>query len=80
MHSLQPCDLACETHPASVAGAMYPVLASPLLAGFPITSLLAGTPEAMIWKSADLGYIEVDVVSRPAQVVYSVEPSKFASQ
>ena len=74
-HSLQPCDFACEMHPAKVAGAMYPLFASPVLAGLPMTTLLSGTPEAMIWKTAELGQVEEDAVSRPAQVVYSVEPS-----
>lgn len=54
---------------------MYPLFASPEFAGFPITSLLAGTPDATIWKSAELGQVDDDVVRRPAQVVYSDVPS-----
>lgn len=40
-----------------------------------MTSLLNGTPDAAIWNSADLGQVELEVVSRPEQVVYSVDPS-----
>ena len=54
---------------------MKPLVASLVVAGFPMTSLLSGTPDAAIWKSAVFGHVELDVVSRPAQVVYSDEPS-----
>lgn len=52
-----------------------PLAASPALAGFPMTSLFKGTPLAEIWKRADSGQVLEDVVSRPAQVVYSLTPS-----
>ena len=55
---------------------MYPPLSSSaVVAGFPITSLLAGTPFAMIWKSAVCGQVLDDAVRRPAQVEYSDWPS-----
>ena len=54
---------------------MYPLLASPVLAGFPMTSLLSGTPEAAIWNKAVFGQVELDAVSKLAQVVYSDVPS-----
>ena len=60
---------------ARVDAAMYPVVASAVVAGLPMTSLLAGTPDAMIWKSAVLAQVEDEAVSRPEQVVYSEAPS-----
>ena len=48
---------------------MYPLLASPEFAGFPITNLLAGTPEAMIWNRAVCGHWDDDVVRRLVHVV-----------
>jgi hypothetical protein len=48
-----------------------------VFAGLPMTSLLRGTPDAEIWKSAVCGQVELDAVSRPAQVVYSVVPSVY---
>lgn len=54
---------------------MYPLLASPVVAGFPITSLESGIPDAAIWKSAEFGQVLDDVVNSPAHVVYSFVPS-----
>lgn len=54
---------------------MKPELASPEFAGLPITSLLRGTPDAAIWKSAVCGQVLLELVSRFAQVVYSLVPS-----
>lgn len=54
---------------------MKPLLASPDVAGFPITSLDRGMPLAEIWKSADLGQVLDEVVKSPAHVVYSLLPS-----
>lgn len=54
---------------------MYPLLASAVVAGFPITSLLRETPLAEIWKSAVSGQTDEDAVRRPEQVVYSDVPS-----
>ncbi len=76
-HSLQPWDLAWETQLASVEVDMYPLVASLLVAGFPMTSLLDGTPDAAIWNRAVWGQVELDAVSRPEQVVYSEVPSVF---
>ena len=45
------------------------------MAGLPITSLLSETPLAAIWKRAVSGQADVEVVKRPAHVVYSVTPS-----
>ena len=75
LNLLHPWFFAWLMQPASVEASTYPVVASALVAGFPITSLLAGTPEAMIWKSAVLGQVEDEAVSRPEQVVYSDAPS-----
>ncbi len=52
------------------------MLASPVVAGFPITSFESGTPPAAIWKSAVWGHVLEDVVSKLAQVVYSLDPSE----
>lgn len=49
--------------------------AEALVAAFPMTSLLMGTPEAEIWKSDELGHLEEDAVKRPSHVVYSLSPS-----
>jgi hypothetical protein len=54
---------------------MKPLLASPAVAGFPITSFSRGTPLAAIWNKAVLGQVFEDVVKRFAQVVYSLAPS-----
>lgn len=54
---------------------MKPELASPEFAGFPMTSLLSGTPLAAIWKSALWGQVLEELVRRPEQVVYSEVPS-----
>lgn len=54
---------------------MYPLFASPELAGLPMTSLESGTPFAAIWKSELPALDEEEDVSKPAQVVYSVVPS-----
>ena len=67
--------MACATQLANVDVDMNPLLASPVLAGFPMTSLLNGSPEAAIWKRAVSGQVELDAVRSPAQVVYSEVPS-----
>lgn len=54
---------------------MYPLLASEVVAGFPITNLSGLTPFAAIWKRALSGQVGVEVVSRPEHVVYSEAPS-----
>lgn len=73
--AVHPLLCACCTQVASDAGAMYPLLASPVLPGLPMTILLSGTPATeLIWKTADEGKVEEDAVRRPAQVVYSVVP------
>ena len=59
---------------------MYPLFASPVVAGLPITSLLAGTPDAMICMSAVCGHVPDDVCTRFAHVVYSLTPSAHARQ
>lgn len=53
------------------------MLASDAVPGLPITSLLRGTPDAEIWKSAVLGHCEEEVVNRPEHVVYSLDPSLY---
>ena len=63
----------------SVEVDMYPLLASPVVPGFPITSLSRSTPLAAIWKSALSGQDDDDEVRRPEQVVYSVVPSEQKS-
>ena len=57
-----------------VPGSMYPLPASEVVAGFPITSLFNDTPFAAIWNNADSGHMLEDMVRRPSQVVYSVTP------
>lgn len=54
---------------------MNPLLASPAVAGFPMTSFESGTPLFAIWNRADCGQVFEEVVRSPAQVVYSLEPS-----
>lgn len=54
---------------------MKPLLASLAVPGLPITSLSRDTPDAAIWKRAELGHVLEEVVRRPAQVVYSLVPS-----
>ena len=72
---LHPWFLACATQLARADGDMYPLVASAVVAGLPITSLLAGTPEATIWRRAVCGQVEDEDVMRPEQVVYSDAPS-----
>lgn len=55
---------------------MNPLLASPEVAGFPMTIFERGTPLAAIWKTAELGQVPEDVLRRLLQVVYSLVPSK----
>ena len=73
-NSLHPWFFAWETQLASVDVDMEPLFASPA-AGLPMTSLFSGTPDAAIWKRALLGQVELEAVSRLAQVVYSLVPS-----
>jgi hypothetical protein len=73
--SLHPWLLAVAKQPAKVAGAINPLLAALVVAGFPITSLESGTPLAAIWKRAVFGQVVDEVVRRLAHVVYSVAPS-----
>lgn len=54
---------------------MYPLLASEVVAGFPIKSLFKLTPLAAIWKRAVSGQADDEAVRRPAHVVYSEVPS-----
>lgn len=75
-----PWFFAWLTHVARVAGVMYPFDASDEVAGLPMTSLSSVTPLAAIWKSADSGQVEEEVVSRPSQVVYSEVPSANQSK
>ena len=70
-----PSAAASATHVASVEGSMYPLLASEVVPGLPITSLSRETPLAEIWKSAVSGQVDEEAVKRPAHVVYSVAPS-----
>lgn len=55
---------------------MKPLVASPDVAGFPMTIFESGTPLAAIWKTELPGHCEDEVVNKPAQVVYSDDPSK----
>ena len=73
--ALHPPDLACAKQPAKVPVSTKPLAASPEVAGFPITSLSEGTPDAIIWNRAVWGQVLEDCVSKPWQVVYSVVPS-----
>lgn len=52
-----------------------PLLASPVVAGFPITSLSREIPDAAIWNRADSGQVLDELVSSPPHVVYSDVPS-----
>jgi hypothetical protein len=54
---------------------MYPLVASVVVAGLPMTSLSRDTPLAAIWNKADSGQVDEDVLMRPSHVVYSVVPS-----
>ena len=74
-HSLQPLFIAVETQPANVMGDMYPLPASPWLAGFPMTILLRSTPFALISKTEEPGYAPPELVSRPVHVEYMELPS-----
>lgn len=75
MYSLHPLFFACCTQVAKVEVDMNPLAASLAVAGFPITSLLNGTPLAAISNKAVSGQVLDDVVSKLAQVVYSLAPS-----
>ena len=75
LHSLQPMLLAMTRQLASVLGDMYPLEASPLIAGFPMTILLRETPFAWISKTEEPGKAPPDFVSRPVHVVYTELPS-----
>jgi len=52
-HSLQPLCFACLKQSARRDVDITPLSASEGIAGFPMTSLLNGTPFAAIWKRAD---------------------------
>lgn len=75
--SLHPWAEAWETQVARVSGSMKPLVASAVEPGLPMTSLLWSIPAAMIWKSAELGNVALEAVSRPLQSVYSVVPSVY---
>ena len=45
-----------------------------------MTILLKGTPAAAIWNTAELGYVLVEAVSRPSQVVYSFSERRVEKQ
>jgi len=49
---------------------IYPLLASTLVAGFPITNFSKVIPTAAIWKSEVSGHVEDDFVRSPEHVVY----------
>jgi hypothetical protein len=74
-HSLQPLVMAVARQPANVLGDMYPLPASPWLAGFPMTILLRETPLALISKTEEPGYAPPELVSRPVHVAYMELPS-----
>ena len=73
--SLQSFCFACSKQSAKRDVDITPLSASEGLAGFPMTSLLNGTPLAAIWKRADWGALFEDVMSKFSQVVYSFGPS-----
>lgn len=79
-YSLQPEFLAVARQLARVDVLMNPFEASPVVAGFPMTSLFNGTPLAAIWKRAEFGQVEDELVKSPAQVVYSVIPSVYVAR
>ena len=54
---------------------MYPLLASAVVPGLPITNLSSETPLAEIWNRAVSGQVDEEAVKRPEHVVYSVAPS-----
>ena len=66
---------ACCRQPASVVVSIKPLVAPLVVAGLPMTSLLAETPDATIWKTDVFGHVLEDWVRSPSQVVYSVVPS-----
>jgi len=65
--------LAVARQLARVEVLMNPFEASPLVAGFPMTSLLNETL-VEIWNKAEFGQVEDEVSRSPWQVVYSVAP------
>ena len=66
---------ACCRQPASVVVSIKPLVAPLVVAGLPMTSLLAETPDATISKTDVFGHVLEDWVRSPSQVVYSVAPS-----
>jgi len=67
--------LACDKQPARVDGSMYPLFASDVVPGLPMTILERSTPAVeWIWNTALLGKVDDEVVRRPEQVVYSEVP------
>ena len=52
-----------------------PLVASLVVAGLPMTSLLAETPDATVSKTDVFGHVLEDWVRSLSQVVYSVAPS-----
>jgi len=74
-HSLQPFCFACSKQSAKRDVDITPLWASEVVPGFPMTSLLNGTPLAAIWKRADWGALFEDVMSEFSQVIYSFGPS-----
>lgn len=56
-----------------------PLLASPVVAGFPSTNFERGIPEAAIWNNAEFGQVLDEVERRPSHVVYSLVPSEIVS-
>jgi hypothetical protein len=74
-NSLHPFPTAVPKQPAKVDGLIYPLLASAVVAGFPMTILFSVTPAAAIWKTDVLGQVEEEAVRRPVQVTYSLTPS-----
>lgn len=71
-----PLFLACVKQLASVKLGMWPLLASLVVAGLPITSLLKGTPFDAISNKAVWGHLLDDVVRRLSHVMYSDAPSE----
>ena len=69
--ALHPVFFACCTHVARVEGSINPV-ASPGVAGLPMTILSRLTPAEWISKMEDWLKGLPDWVTRPSQVVYSV--------
>jgi hypothetical protein len=66
----QPAFFPCARHPARVLASINPVEASPAEAGFPIKSLLNGTPvDLLISKMEVCGKSDSEVVKRELQEV-----------